>query len=225
MAAELITRHQRDRLRSALVDDAVVVVPHFGGYVLAALLSRGEAIRTLGRVAEVVGDGTSPMCVVGRPSQAASLSSDWDINAQGLTERMWPGPLTVGVSASAQLIGLAADDDDNFRIAMASSRIMRTVVDEVGPLLTFALSGRDGVPVETAADAAALCADVPVTLVVDGGRCGGLGATVVDCTHTPPVVRRVGRLPESYVDAVLIMGAFKRRRWFSQRKSPGIAGS
>jgi L-threonylcarbamoyladenylate synthase len=225
VAAELITRHQRDRLRAALIDDAVVVIPHFGGYVLAALLNRGEAVRQLRMVAEVVANGTPPACVVGRQAQAASLSSDWDINAQRLTERMWPGPLTVVVPASEQLIGVAADDDDNLRIAMGSSRTVRAVVDEVGPLLTFELAAADGSPIETAVDAATLCADVPVTLVIDRGRSAGLGATVVDCTHAPPLVRRVGMLPESYVDGVLIMGAFKRRRWFSLRKSPGIAGS
>ncbi len=187
--------------------------------------TRGVAVGALRAVADVVGHGMPPTCVIGRQAQAPALASDWDINAQRLTERMWPGPLTVVVPASEELIGVAADDDDHLRIAMASSRPVRAVCDELGPLLTFALVGGDGASVETAVDAAARCAGVPVTLVVDGGRSGGSGATVVDCTHTPPVVRRVGLLPESYVDGVLIMGAFKRRRWFSLRKSPGIAGS
>jgi tRNA A37 threonylcarbamoyladenosine synthetase subunit TsaC/SUA5/YrdC len=152
------------------------------------------------------------------------MSSDWDISAQRLTERMWPGPLTVIVPAAPPLRYLA-DDDDCLRIAMASKRPLRGVCDEVGPLLAFGLMGRDGGPVETTGEATARCVDTPVTLVVDGGRCGGLGSTMVDCTRTPPTVRREGALPESYVDAVMIMGAFKRRRWLSLRKSPGIAGS
>jgi hypothetical protein len=52
-----------------------------------------------------------------------------------------------------------------------------------------------------------------LALVLDGGRCEGPGPTVVDCRVSPPVVRRVGELPEAYVDAVLLMAARRRRRF------------
>jgi L-threonylcarbamoyladenylate synthase len=221
----VIGLHQRDRLRAALVSDAVVVIPHFGGYKLAALLDRSEAVRSLFVVAGSLGDGGFPTCVVGRQQQAPALASDWDVSAQRLTERMWPGPLTVMVPAVEDLIAVAGDADDVLRVANASTRSVRAVGNEVGPLLTVDLVGAHGAVIETADDAAARCAGAPVTLVVDGRRCSGPGPTVVDCTRTPPSVERAGMLPESYVDAVMMMGAFKYRRWLSLRKSPGIAGS
>ena len=58
-----------------------------------------------------------------------------------------------------------------------------------------------------------------IALVVDGGICRGPGPTVVDCTVSPPVVRRVGALPESYVDAAMMMG-HRRRKWFGRRPNP-----
>jgi L-threonylcarbamoyladenylate synthase len=222
---EVIGLHQRDRLRGALRDDGVVVIPHFGGYKLAALLDRAAAVRLLLDIAGPPAEGNDLTCVVGRQQQAMSLTSDWDIGAQRLTERMWPGPLTIVVLAAEHVVAAVGDHDDELRLANASTGSVRTVCDEVGPLLTVDLVGVHGGPIETADEAVTRCGTAPVALVVNGRRCDGPGPTVVDCTRTPPVVRRVGMLPESYVDGVMMMAAFQRRRWFSMRKSPGIAGS
>lgn len=222
---EVVRPHERDRISAALVDDAVVAIPHFGGYRLAALLERGAAVRALITLATSLGDGEPPTCVIGGESQAPPLASEWDIGAQRLSERMWPGAVTIMVPASPELVGLAGDEDGTLRIAVASIRPVRALCDEVGPLLTFGLLDTHGEMVETPADVLLRCTDATVSMVVDGGRCGGLGPTVVDCTRTPPVVQREGKVPGSYVDAVLMMAAFKRRRWFSRRKSTDIAGS
>jgi len=55
-----------------------------------------------------------------------------------------------------------------------------------------------------------------VAFVVDGGRRSGPTSTVVDCTQSPPRVQRIGALPESYVEAALLMGS-RKRSWFTRR--------
>ena len=57
-----------------------------------------------------------------------------------------------------------------------------------------------------------------VAFVVDGGPRRGPTSTVVDCTVSPPRVQRVGALPESYVEAALLMGA-RKRTWFTRKGS------
>ena len=60
--------------------------------------------------------------------------------------------------------------------------------------------------------ATAMAAGSGLALVLDGGTRQGPGPTVVDCRVSPPVVRQVGALPESYIDAVLLLAAQRRKR-------------
>jgi tRNA A37 threonylcarbamoyladenosine synthetase subunit TsaC/SUA5/YrdC len=80
-----------------------------------------------------------------------------------------------------------------------------------------ALRRSDGHPIITPDDVGARYSDDDVALVLDGGTCHGPGPTVVDCTASPPTVRYAGALPESFVDAALMMSR-RRRRWFVPRR-------
>ncbi len=62
-----------------------------------------------------------------------------------------------------------------------------------------------------------------VSFVLDGGPRGGPSPTVVDCTQSPPRVQWVGALPESYVEAALLMGD-RRRRWFTRKNADDTLG-
>jgi tRNA A37 threonylcarbamoyladenosine synthetase subunit TsaC/SUA5/YrdC len=85
----------------------------------------------------------------------------------------------------------------------------------------MALRRADGEPLVTAEEVHAHLTDGDVALVLDGGLRRGPGSTVVDCTLSPPRVHRVGALPESYVEAALLMGA-RRRGWFTRRGDAGV---
>jgi tRNA A37 threonylcarbamoyladenosine synthetase subunit TsaC/SUA5/YrdC len=80
-----------------------------------------------------------------------------------------------------------------------------------------ALRRADGEPLVSAEEAHDHLADQDVAFVVDGGLRRGPGPTVVDCTQSPPKVQHVGALPESYVQAALLMGARRRGRFRRRR--------
>jgi tRNA A37 threonylcarbamoyladenosine synthetase subunit TsaC/SUA5/YrdC len=84
----------------------------------------------------------------------------------------------------------------------------------------MALRRGDGEPLATAEEVRTHLADGDIAFVVDGGLRGGPTSTVVDCTMSPPTLRREGALPESYVDAALLMGA-RTRGWFTRRRNVG----
>jgi tRNA A37 threonylcarbamoyladenosine synthetase subunit TsaC/SUA5/YrdC len=80
----------------------------------------------------------------------------------------------------------------------------------------------DGSPIVTAEEVQAqlTTTDGGVPFVLDGGFRRGPSTTVVDCTLSPPTVQRVGALPESYVEAALLMGA-RKRKWFTRKSDDG----
>jgi L-threonylcarbamoyladenylate synthase len=213
------------QVATALEAGHVVAVPGDGGYQLVGRLDHAAALAALRRTTPAPGTiGT----MVGRRRQAVQLAAAWSKETSMVTDRMWPGPLTVIVAAARNASPAGGDDVGSGGVAeavvhlgMPAWRPLRVLCRRSGPLTVAPLWGADGEPLFTAADVVASLLDAPnqaegVSLVLDGGGYRGAGTTVVDCTVSPPEVRRVGGLPESYVEAALLMGA-RKRSWFARR--------
>ena len=194
---------------AALGAGHVVAVPGDGAYQLAVLPAERASITALGRRGMGPVDGDPLRMVVGRRAQAVELAPGWSKETSILTVRMWPGPLVVMVPAAGDVVSLS----------MPASRPLRALSRAVGPLVAMALRRADGEPVRDPADVADRFSDDDVVCVLDGGTRRGPGPTVVDCTRSPPLVRHVGALPQSYVEAALMMGN-RRRTWFKRRDAP-----
>ncbi|HEY3845436.1 MAG TPA: Sua5/YciO/YrdC/YwlC family protein [Acidimicrobiales bacterium] len=209
---------QTGEVETALADDRVVVVAGEGGYQLAAAAARPVGLHTLDSLLPARAEGAIPLYLVGHRDQAAELASEWTDETRQLTERVWPGPVTVMVPAGLDVAHVAVTPDMSVQIGMSTNRTLRKLCRDVGPLLVATMHGSDNRPLLTAADAVAACASDDVALILEGGTCEGPGPTVVDCTVTPFVVRHEGALPESYLDATMMMGLGKKK-WFSRRRA------
>jgi len=209
-----------DEALAALADGQVIAVPGDGGYQLAARHDRPDACAQLRALAS--GRADDPLqVVVGRRAQAVALASVWTEEAGLLTDRMWPGPLTVIVPFRHEAGDRPGGGDPVVHITMPAPRALRALCRDGEPLVVRALRRPDGSPIIDPAEVAARFTSPGIALIVNGGVCPGAGPTVVDCTASPPAVCRVGALPESYVDAALMMGN-RRRKWFRRRSGPDI---
>jgi L-threonylcarbamoyladenylate synthase len=216
-APELVGPRRLDEALAALAGGQAIAVAGDGGYLLAARPDHAGALTRL------CGRGPNPAVpaplhmVVGRREQAVALASVWTKEAGLLTDRMWPGPLTVIVPAPPG----AREADGVVSITMPATRALRALCRDGEPLAVCALRRADGGPLVSPIEVEERFTSSDIALTVDGGVCRGPGPTVVDCTVSPPVVRHVGALPESYVDAALMM-ASRRRKWFARRSDPDV---
>jgi L-threonylcarbamoyladenylate synthase len=207
-------RRPHDAL-AALAGGQVIAVPGDGGYLLAALFDHHDAVARLRRLGPNPTESGSLPVLVGHREQAMALASTWTKETAILTDRMWPGPLTVIVPAALH----REVDSAVVLISLPATRALRSLCRASEPLVVCALRRPDGTPIVDPAEVEIRCAAADVALIIDGGVCRGPGPTVVDCTVSPPAVRHVGALPESYVEAALMMGN-RRRRFFSRRTRP-----
>jgi L-threonylcarbamoyladenylate synthase len=210
---------RRPEALAALADGQVIAVPGDGGYHLAARHDHPDALAQLRALAP---DGTEDVplhMVVGRRAQAVALASVWTEEAGLLTDRMWPGPLTVIVPLRHEAGDRSGGGNPVVHITMPAARAVRALCRDGEPLVVRALRRPDGVPIIDPDEVAARFTSPRIALIVNGGVCPGAGPTVVDCTASPPAVYRVGALPGSYVDAALMMGN-RRRKWFRRRSGP-----
>ena len=210
----VVGRRERAALLAALASDQVVAVPGAGAYQLAARVDRRAARAKFAALAATHADGVMPYLAVGHTGQALDLASAWTEEAKHLTDRVWPGPLTVILSADHDVLRSVGAEGSSVRISMPTERALRLVCAEIGPVMMAAALGLDGQPLTTVDDVLSRFTETDVALVVNGGTCDGPGPTVVDCTVSPPVVRHTGALPSTYVEAALLMGARRRKRFF-----------
>jgi L-threonylcarbamoyladenylate synthase len=120
-----------------------------------------------------------------------------------LARHFWPGPLTIIVPASAR-VPLKVTGNTG-RLAMRQSRaaVAQKMVEHLGqPVISTSanISGqptcRTGIDVFAAMDGA-------VDLVLDGGLCGGEGATTVDVTEPYWRVIKEGAISDKELQACL----------------------
>jgi tRNA A37 threonylcarbamoyladenosine synthetase subunit TsaC/SUA5/YrdC len=195
----------RRRAAAVLAAGGAVALPGDGGYLAAGRAGGGADATARGASPDRDGPPEGDVVIlIGRRDQVRELDLTWNPPARLLTDRMWPGPLVVMVDDA---------DGEPVSVGMPRHRAVRALCRTVGPLLVWPLVGEAG-PVHDAAGASELGAGAGfrLALVLDGGRCVGPPPTLVDGRVDPPVVRRVGALPETFVQGALLM-AGRRRRW------------
>jgi L-threonylcarbamoyladenylate synthase len=140
--------------------------------------------------------------LVGSLEQALELVTALPQAARRLMEQFWPGPLTLVLPRRPDLEADLGDDELTVGVRMPSHPVPQELCRHVGPL-GVGTAGLQGMAELVTADEVAATFGDAVAVVLDGGRCAGLPATVVDATGEDPHLIREGRLPWSEVQAAL----------------------
>jgi L-threonylcarbamoyladenylate synthase len=134
---------------------------------------------------------------------AEEMAAELNSRFYMLARHFWPGPLTIIVPASAR-VPLKVTGNTG-RLAMRQSRaaVAQKMIEHLGqPVISTSanISGqptcRTGIDVFAAMDGA-------VDLVLDGGLCGGEGATTVDVTEPYWRVIKEGAISDKELQACL----------------------
>jgi tRNA threonylcarbamoyl adenosine modification protein (Sua5/YciO/YrdC/YwlC family) len=184
----------REAAQKALASGLIVALPTDTVYVLAVDPFVPGAADRLFELMERSREQDLPV-LVASVWQALNLATAVPDASRRLLDRCWPGPLTVVLPRDPEVAADLGDDDLTIGIRMPDHPIPRLLCRDVGPL-AVATGSAQGLPdFETAADVADEFDEDEVPVVLDGGRCTGLAATVVDGTGEDLHLIREGRLP------------------------------
>jgi L-threonylcarbamoyladenylate synthase len=136
--------------------------------------------------------------LVGSRDQVKLITSHMTKIAKKLTEKFWPGGLTVIVPRKESIPELISTTR-NIGIRMPDHPIALELLRSFGPLATTSANLSGGSNPQSAIDVFdQLNGRIP--LILNGGVCpGGIPSTVVDCTGVKPVVLRIGAIPEDEI--------------------------
>jgi L-threonylcarbamoyladenylate synthase len=152
---------------------------------------------------------------------ARVLARLWPPAADRLTERFWPGPLTVVVPAGPDIPEQVRAGLPTVALRCPRHPVAQALIRTAGVPVAAPSANRSGRPSPTTAAHVAADLDGAVDLILDGGPAEvGVESTVVDVSVDPPVLLRPGGLPPEAVEAVV--GRLRRPAPGEPARSPGM---
>jgi L-threonylcarbamoyladenylate synthase len=131
--------------------------------------------------------------LIGDPAQLAQVTDFVSESAYLLTQRFWPGPLTLVVSRLPSLPGVLSPVP-TVGVRMPNHPVALALLRQSGPLATTSANLSGGPDPTTAQDVFSQL-NGRIDLILDGGSCpGGVPSTVVDCTSSDLRILRQGPL-------------------------------
>ena len=146
-------------------------------------------------------EGKAFLLLVASRAMAEAQGLRFTRSAQALTDRFWPGPLTLVLAGGeGRLPDTLRGPEGGIAVRWTSHAGMARLITILGFPVTSTSANRPGEP--TAPGPTAILeqfrtdVDAGTLLVLDGGTLGNLPpSTVIDCTESAPRVIREGAIP------------------------------
>ncbi len=136
--------------------------------------------------------------LIAEVDQLALLTPGLTPAARRLAERFWPGALTLVLPKLPQLPANLSPLP-TVGVRMPDHPFARVLIRSAGPLATSSANVSGEANPLKAQDVLAQL-EGRIELILDGGPVsGGVPSTVVDCTQDPPLILRVGAIPEGEI--------------------------
>jgi L-threonylcarbamoyladenylate synthase len=121
--------------------------------------------------------------------------------ARAMAEAYWPGALSIICALRTRRWAIPRMGS-TLSVRVPDHPIALELLRRAGPLATTS-ANRHGQPAATTAADVVAALGGEVDAVVEGGRCGGLASTIIDCTSITPHVLREGPIPAAALRSLL----------------------
>jgi L-threonylcarbamoyladenylate synthase len=193
--------HALDRALEVLQAGGLVAFPTDTVYGVGSLAFDAQGIDQLYRVKERQHTKAIPI-LLSRPEQLSQVSGEINTTVERLSERFWPGPLTLVLPRSTQLPANISQYT-TIGVRIPDHPVALALIDRAGPLAVTSanLSGERNS--RTAQEVFEQLAG-RIALILDGGKTpGGAPSTVVDCTTPQLRILRSGPISKQELMAAL----------------------
>ena len=149
-------------------------------------------------------------------SQLSMLAAEVPDEAVKLTNRFWPGPLTIILKKKKEVPYETTGGLDTVAIRMPDNPVALAFIREAGVPIAAPSANVSGKPSPTTAEHVKCDLDGRIDIILDGGPVDiGLESTIVDMTGKVPVILRPG-----YIDTNMLSEVFEK-----VDRDPAISGN
>ncbi len=188
---------------AVLKGGGLVVYPSDTVYGLGAAASDERAVARAFAVKGRLSEKALPL-LLADVDDMAPLCAEVPPIAKLLTERFWPGPLTVVLRRSPSFQSPALGGGDSVALRVPDHFFLRQLIRALGEPITGTSANRSGRPSCRTSREVQRHLGSAVDLIIDGGASrAGQESTVVDITIQPPVIVREGAVSRAEVGKVV----------------------
>ncbi len=198
-----INENELNEVAHILSHGGIVGIPTETVYGLAANALDGEAVKKIFTAKGRPQD--NPLIVhIASIEEWAPLVQEIPEKAKRLTEKYWPGPLTVILKKSTVIPDEVCAGMDTVAVRMPSSEVAQAIIRAAGVPLAAPSANTSGKPSPTSAAHVMCDLSGKIDAVVDGGDCGvGVESTVISLAGDIPRLLRPGGISASQLIDVL----------------------
>ncbi len=180
----------------------LVVLPTDTVYGIGVDAFDGDGVQ---RLLDAKGRGRDmpPPVLISATTTLEALATDLPGWVDGLTERFWPGPLTIVCRQQPSLRWDLGETRGTVAVRMPDDQAALDLLGRTGPLAVSS-ANLTGEAAATDADAAERMLGDKVEVLLDSGpTAGSLASTILDCTGIRPRILRHGAIAAAELAAVL----------------------
>jgi L-threonylcarbamoyladenylate synthase len=188
---------------AVLKGGGLVAYPSDTVYGLGAAASDERAVARVFAVKGRLSGKALPLLLAG-VEDMAPLCAEVSPIAKLLTERFWPGPLTLVLRRSPAFQSAALGGGENVALRVPDHHFLRQLIRALGEPISGTSANRSGRPsCRTPREVQRRLRDA-VDLIIDGGPSrAGQESTVVDITEDTPVIVRTGALSREEIERAI----------------------
>lgn len=181
-----------ERAVSLLRGGGLVAFPTETVYGLGAVATNAEAVEGIFVAKER--PHSDPLIVhIADSSWLPQVTNHVDLLVRRLSERFWPGPLTLIVPRSSNIPALVSSGGDTVGVRVPAHEIASELIRAVGSPLAAPSANRFMHTSPTTAEHVLDDLGGRIDAILDGGRCAvGVESTVLDVISDPPRILRLG---------------------------------
>jgi L-threonylcarbamoyladenylate synthase len=133
--------------------------------------------------------------------QAVELAADVPPLARELAAYFWPGPLTLVLSHNGKIPPVVTAGLPTVAVRMPDHKVALDLIRECGGGIVGPSANTSGKPSPTRAEHVLDDLNGKIDIILDAGPTKkGIESTIVDVTVDPPVILRLGSLPQSVIE-------------------------
>jgi len=150
------------------------------------------------------------------------LASSGDRRVEALTERFWPGPLTLVLPKREVVPDIVTSGLPTVAVRMPSHPVALALIKEAKTPIAAPSANLFGRLSPTSAEEVAEQLKERIPLILDGGRCPvGVESTIISLLEDPPRLLRPGGVPVEEIEMTIGEGVKKESSSSTAPQSPG----
>lgn len=182
------------QIAETLRDGGVIIYPTDTVYGIGCDIRNHKAVERVCRLRRLDPEKAMLAMICTDMSQVSEFTAQLDNQTFRLLKQYLPGPYTFILKANNDVPKLFKNRKKTVGIRIPDNKIVQAIVAELGnPILTTSLKSDDEI-LEYFTDPIDIYNDFEnlVDIVIDGGNCGNVPSTLIDCSKDSPELIRLG---------------------------------